>query len=403
MLGKFFKLLLLCLLFGCCQSPIHNLEEGQWLLTFRLDGGHVLPVNVEVDANGTVTFVNAEERVTMKPPVYRKDSVYLYHPVFEGYFKALMAPGRLEGVFVKESLDRVVPISMVLNDSVRFKSQQDASVLVDGKWETVFSPDSAEDRYVAMGLFEKDGNQVTGTFRTTTGDYRFLEGITDGDSLKLSTFDGAHVFLFEAAIRDSLMEGVFYSGNHWVEPFMARLNPDYELPDPKELTGLKEGWEAVQFAFPDEEGNMVSLADNQFDNQVVIIQLMGSWCPNCLEESRFYASYHKEHKDQDLAVIALAFEYAPDPERAWMGLNRLKERLGIKYTILLAQYGSSDKKEAAEKLPMLDHIISYPTTIFIDRKGKVRRIHTGFNGEATGRLQSFQEEFDSFVQTLLNE
>ncbi len=403
MLGKFFKLLLFCLLLSGCQRPIQELEEGQWLLTFHLDGGHDLPVNMEVDADGWVTFANAKERVRMQLPVYKKDSVCLYHPVFEGYFKALMAPGRLEGVFVKESLDRVVPISMVLNDSVRFKSQQDGSVPVDGKWETVFSPDSAEDRYVAMGLFEQDGNQVTGTFRTTTGDYRFLEGITDGDSLKLSTFDGAHVFLFEAAIRDSLMEGVFYSGNHWVEPFMARLNPDYELPDPKELTGLKEGWEAVQFAFPDEEGNMVSLADNQFDNQVVIIQLMGSWCPNCLEESRFYASYHKEHKDQDLAVIALAFEYAPDPERAWMGLNRLKERLGIKYTILLAQYGSSDKKEAAEKLPMLDHIISYPTTIFIDRKGKVRRIHTGFNGEATGRLQSFQEEFDSFVQTLLNE
>lgn len=403
MLGKFFKLLLFCLLLSGCQRPIQELEEGQWLLTFHLDGGHDLPVNMEVDADGWVTFANAKERVRMQLPVYKKDSVCLYHPVFEGYFKALMAPGRLEGVFVKESLDRVVPISMVLNDSVRFKSQQDGSVPVDGKWETVFSPDSAEDRYVAMGLFEQDGNQVTGTFRTTTGDYRFLEGITDGDSLKLSTFDGAHVFLFEAALRDSLMEGVFYSGNHWVEPFMARLNPDYELPDPKELTGLKEGWEAVQFAFPDEEGNMVSLADNQFDNQVVIIQLMGSWCPNCLEESRFYASYHKEHKDQDLAVIALAFEYAPDPERAWMGLNRLKERLGIKYTILLAQYGSSDKKEAAEKLPMLDHIISYPTTIFIDRKGKVRRIHTGFNGEATGRLQSFQEEFDSFVQTLLNE
>ena len=403
MLGKFFKLLLFCLLLSGCQRPIQELEEGQWLLTFHLDGGHDLPVNMEVDADGWVTFANAKERVRMQLPVYKKDSVCLYHPVFEGYFKALMAPGRLEGVFVKESLDRVVPISMVLNDSVRFKPQQDGSVPVDGKWETVFSPDSAEDRYVAMGLFEQDGNQVTGTFRTTTGDYRFLEGITDGDSLKLSTFDGAHVFLFEAALRDSLMEGVFYSGNHWVEPFMARLNPDYELPDPKELTGLKEGWEAVQFAFPDEEGNMVSLADNQFDNQVVIIQLMGSWCPNCLEESRFYASYHKEHKDQDLAVIALAFEYAPDPERAWMGLNRLKERLGIKYTILLAQYGSSDKKEAAEKLPMLDHIISYPTTIFIDRKGKVRRIHTGFNGEATGRLQSFQEEFDSFVQTLLNE
>ncbi|PQB05940.1 TlpA disulfide reductase family protein [Aureitalea marina] len=400
------KILILVVLISSvlgCQHATSELDQGLWLLTFHLDNGHDLPVNVEVGSDGTLTFVNAEERVSMEQPIYQGDSVYIMHPVFEGYFKGKLQEGELEGVFVKESLDRIVPFNMIKGDYPRFQSSPADFTAVSGRWESVFSPDSDEDRYPAMGLFSQTGDQVEGTFRTTTGDYRYLQGIMDGDSLKLSTFDGAHVFLFEAHVRDSLMEGVFYSGNHWVEPFTARLNPVYELPDPLGLTGLKEGWETLAFSFPDEQGQMISLADPQFEDQVVVVQLMGSWCPNCLEESRFYASYNKQHRDRGLKFVALAFEYAPDQERAWKGLNRLKEKLQIEYPILLAQYGSSDKEEAAAKLPMLDHVLSYPTTLFIDRKGEVRRIHTGINGEATGRFESFQEDFDLFVQGLLNE
>jgi len=43
-------------------------------------------------------------------------------------------------------------------------------------------------------LFKQTKNKLTGTFLTTTGDYRYLDGIVTGDSLKLSTFDGAHAY-----------------------------------------------------------------------------------------------------------------------------------------------------------------------------------------------------------------
>lgn len=76
----------------------------------------------------------------------------------------------------------------------------------------------------------------------------------------------------------------------------------------------------------------------------------------------------------------------------------------MEYPILLAQFGSSDKALAQEKLPMLNHILSYPTSIFIDRKGNVRKIHTGFNGPATGeKFIEFQKEFDGFVKQLIAE
>ena len=57
--------------------------------------------------------------------------------------------------------------------------------------------------------------RVTGTFLTETGDYRYLEGVVDGDSLKLSCFDGSHAFLFHAALDQDSFRGRFWSGTHW--------------------------------------------------------------------------------------------------------------------------------------------------------------------------------------------
>ncbi|WP_317127930.1 peroxiredoxin family protein [Hyunsoonleella flava] len=167
---------------------------------------------------------------------------------------------------------------------------------------------------------------------------------------------------------------------------------------------MKEGYEKIDFSFPDDSGNMVSLDDERFKDKVVIIQIMGTWCPNCLDESEFYAEYYNANEHKDLEIIALAFEYVNSKENAFNNIKRLKDKTGINYPVLLAQYGSSSKAKAQEKLPMLNHVLSYPTTIFVDKNGKVRKIHTGFNGPATGQKYiEFKEEFNVFVNELLAE
>jgi thiol-disulfide isomerase/thioredoxin len=131
---------------------------------------------------------------------------------------------------------------------------------------------------------------------------------------------------------------------------------------------------------------------------------MGTWCPNCLDESKYYTKFFAANKDKDFEIVALAFEYAKTPEKAFKSISRLREKLNIEYPILLAQYGTSDKAKAQEKLPMLNHVLSYPTSIFIDKTGKVRKIHTGFNGPATGdKYTEFKAEFEVFVGELLAE
>ena len=169
----------------------------------------------------------------------------------------------LIGRFVKPSLNRIMDFQAEKNSS-RFNSSIGPESNISGNWETAFSPDSEDDKYIAKGIFNQKGNMVTGTFRTTTGDYRYLEGELNGNELKLSTFDGAHAFLFTAEVTDSTMAGTFYSGNHWKEPFMAKRNDAFELPDANQLTFLKEGYDSVSFSFPDEKGNKVSFTDKRF-------------------------------------------------------------------------------------------------------------------------------------------
>ena len=215
---------------------------------------------------------------------------------------------------------------------------------------------------------------------------------------------GIDITTVDYALQRAAMLGAFYSGNHAKELFTAKRNEAFELPDPNELTYLKEGYDRIEFEFPDEEGNLISLQDPQFQDKAVLIQIMGTWCPNCLDESRFLSNYLSTRNYEDLAVVALAFEYATNEEKAFRGIRRLKDRLGINYPILLAQVGTSSKAKANEKLPMLNHVLSYPTTIFLDKEGEVRNIHTGFNGPATGEpYEEFKREFDSIVQVLRSE
>ena len=393
------------MLFSCSEEGLRTLDKGFYRVSLTVQDHKKLPFIMKVISKNNIEIYNAEEVIKVDEIEYRNDSVYIQTPVFEGYIAAKITEKGFVGSFIKESLDRIVPVEAEKNNKVRFPIQNEVQPAdISGVWEVNFIEGSDDDNYVGKGIFEQNGNQLTGTFRTTTGDYRYLEGAVDGNTFKLSVFDGAHAFLFTGNITDSTFNGTFYSGNHWKKNFTAKRNPTYELPDEGSLTYLKEGYDKLSFSFPNETGKLVSLEDDRFRNNVIIVQIMGSWCPNCLDESKYYTQFYNENKEKGIEFVALAFEVAKTPEIAFQRIDRLRKKIGIEYPILLAQYGGSNKKLAQEKLPMLNHVLSYPTSIIIDKKGKVRKIHTGFNGPATGqKYLDFKKEFKDFVNLLLSE
>lgn len=398
---------LFLMLTSCKESKVPSLKEGIWLGEMTLMDNQILPFNFKINKSDQGGYImesyNADEVLFIDEITMNNDSILIKIPAFEGYISGVFTDSGIVGDFVQENMDRSVSFKATYGIDKRFNVETSSKYDVSGIWETEFSPNTA-DRYMGKGMFTQTDDRVVGTFRTTTGDYRFLEGVVDGDSLKLSTFDGAHVFLFKAKVTDSTLNGTFYSGNHFKEPFVAKRNDFYELPDEDSLTFIKEGYEKFSFTFPDSKGNMVSTEDQLFKDKVIIVQIMGTWCPNCLDETKYLVNFLEEHKNEDLEVVALSFEYAKTEEAAFKAINRLKERIGVDYPILLAQYGSSDKDLAQEKLPMLNHILSYPTTIILDKTGVVRKISTGFNGPATGeKYDQFDKDFQEFVGSLLKE
>lgn len=128
--------------------------------------------------------------------------------------------------------------------------------------------------------------------------------------MMLSCFDGAHSIMFKAKIEseNSMTEGVFRGSPSWRSEWIASRDNDYVLPDAGNLTYLKDGFEKLNFSFRNTQGEYVGLSDEQFKDKAVIVQILGTWCPNCMDETKYLASLYETYKDQGLEIIALCFE-----------------------------------------------------------------------------------------------
>jgi peroxiredoxin len=223
------------------------------------------------------------------------------------------------------------------------------------------------------------------TFLTESGDHRYLEGVVDGDSLKLSVFDGFFCRLYLAKITQEKIEGVFYSGSTYKSAFICKRNEAIQLRDAGSLSSF-EGKAA--FRFPDTDSNMVDLNDARFKNKVVILQIMGTWCPNCLDESAFLSEYYNKNKSKGVEIIGISFERTDDFKKASYYLKRVAARFNITYPLLYA--GTTGTGVVEKALLGMKNFFSYPSTVFIGKDGIVKYVHAGFNGPATG------EEYENY-------
>lgn len=345
-----------------------------------------------------MTIHNAGERIQVREVSKKGDSLILKLPVFNSEFRVLYDGKSMEGVWRNYDKGNDYEIDFVASPShERFYDQEEVAKL-NGQYEVSF-----EDDYKAIGIFEQNGSELFGSFATETGDYRYLQGSIIQDSFYLSTFDGSHAFLFTGTIEEDVVKiGNFYSGNHYLDNWSGQRNPTFNLRPADSLTYLKEGYDKFAFSFPDLKNNMVSLTDNQFKDKVVLVTIMGSWCPNCMDETRYLSTIYPTYHPKGLEVVALAYERTGVFEKDRPTLERAIRDLGAPYQFLMA--GKADKIEAAKTLPMLNHVMSFPTTIFIDKNGKVRKIHTGFYGPGTGKLfDDFRRNTEQFLEELLAE
>jgi thiol-disulfide isomerase/thioredoxin len=370
----------------------------------------VFNMKISSENGKTILYVlNADEKIKVTAVTITNDSVNFSMPVFESSFKSKRKPdGSLEGVWIKGTggAYQYWPFFAVPNQSFRFiKNRGKTKSNITGKWDVTITRANGTLRK-AVAIFTQKNDKLTSTFLTPSGDYRYLEGIVTGDSLKLSTFDGAHAYAFAARIDNvkSISGGTFYSGINGKETWIAVKNDKIPLPSQDAPTRLREGESKLNFSFNDLDGKPVSINDERYQNKVVIIQVMGSWCPNCMDETKFLSEYYYNNKSRGVEVIGLAYEYSTEPERSTRSLQKFQRLYNVQYPLLITGATAADENKTEKTLPQLTPIRSFPTTIFIDKKGMVRKIKGTFYGPGSGKYyDDFKKEFYSIVDGLLKE
>jgi thiol-disulfide isomerase/thioredoxin len=359
------------------------------------------------DSTFTMTIMNGEERILVPAEDIKvgrnretgKDTILINFPVFGSYIRGMYKERVMEGEWIVPAKNLTVPFLARYGQQHRFTTLAKKPMAdLTGKWACTFDL-ASEKPYNAVGELTQNGNILRGTFRTETGDYRYLDGEVQAEKFYLSCFDGAHAFVFEGKIKqDGRLDGIFRSGKGTPEIWQATRNENAELKDAKSLTTLKSNNSTVSFSFPNADGKMIGL--NDYKGKVKILQIMGTWCPNCRDETNFLSNYVNTSKNDNLAVVALAFERNADIAARQIGIY--KEKMRVPYDIVIAGT-TTQKEDAAKALPWLSQVIAYPTLVILDKNDKVRRIHTGFDGPATSKYAAFEKEFKEFVEMLLKE
>ena len=405
-------LLLVSFVSGWNPCNAQELKQGNWLFTLARNGGLPVYVMAGVAQKGKqlqVTFINDAERILIENVIQKGDSLFFAMPLFETTFQLVIKnEGELTGMMSKGTSAGPQWWQVHATEGAMARIPEatgNEAVNISGRWAMEFQRADGSWR-PAVAEWKQTGNHLTGTIINPSGDYRFLEGVVWGNQMYVTAFDGAHIYAFKATLaNDSTMEnGIFFSGKAPGDAFRARRDKNAKLPDLAPVAELKPGQNQLNFRFPDTDSNFVSITDARFKNKVVVVQLMGSWCPNCMDETKFLSEFYNNQKTKEVEMVSLAYELSTDFHRSANSLRKFRDRFGVQYPMLITGARSADADKGSKTLPQLTDVKYFPTTIFIDKKGNVRKVHNGFYGPGAGDyFEKYKLEFFETLEELKGE
>jgi thiol-disulfide isomerase/thioredoxin len=391
-------------LFHSCNSSSNSeepvlSEETSWLGYMTVDNDSI-PFRFLLNTNELI-LINGDEKIILTSKQGAGDTFIYSFPQYESslYFTELSV-SNISGYWHYSSRgDYYIPFSA--QKSTDWACPSPINTL---RYNVLFSPEQPEKSTNAIGIFDVGTDAcITGTFLTESGDYRFLQGERNGNNLWLSCFDGAHLFLFKGETKgDSIVSGSFLSGKHWSEKWVGQLNNNGTLKHPDAITTFNDDNNPLKFTVQSLSGDSVEFGLDNYKNKVTIVQIFGSWCPNCYDEMTLYSQLNRQIADSRLQVIPVAFERNDSLPRAFNAINKFMRHTKAPFDVYFG--GKANKKNASEVFSQLSPICSFPTSIFIDKKGVVRKIHTGFYGPGTGEhYELYNSELHRFLKSLLAE
>ncbi len=388
----------LVLLLTVAAAPV-----GNYRATIAFPSGE-LPFGLEVSRTPkgvSAALVNGAKRFVAERASLDGDTLTMEFPSYDSSLELrTRADGRLTGTAHLRRRTGPVDLPMSATPGLRYRfyaRPAPAAAPLSGKWLI----ETKDER--GLLLLTQTGSRLTGSIQWPSGDQRYLAGEVSGSEFALSTFDGNQGSVWKGRIEGGkLTGGSFGATSARPDPFTARRQGKAPADSTVVIGEEKALPQKLDFAFPDTNGKRVSLSDPRYRGKVVVVSIGGTWCPNCHDEAAFLAPYYVKNRARGLEVIGLQFEYVDDPARSARQSKRFAERYNVSYPLLIA--GASTPESTRAALPQIGGVKIYPTTIFVDRKGRVRAIHTGYAGPATGALnKKMERDFDALVTKLLAE
>ncbi|GAB5497440.1 MAG: hypothetical protein Phyf2KO_25200 [Phycisphaerales bacterium] len=367
-------------------------KEPIWDIWLR-NGVETLPATlINNNPSYTITFPNTEARIeaTINNSNTGLGGEYIY------------TRANSEG----ENVEYRLPFSAQVSDTRRFEwvEQQDANedeepAELAERWSVTF--DKRKGPAVAELHTLPDGINVYGTVMTPTGDDGHLAGTFQNGRLRLSRFTGGSGLLYDGTLEaDGTLIGTFRSLAHHAEGFTASPDGEAALPNLFELTKWNDGIELADLSFRDTQGQEVNLSEIAPQGSPRLIYVMGTWCHNCADATRYLTSVYEQYKEEGLEIVGLAFESPKKFEEQARSVEKYIDSKDVPFEILVA--GNRDKAEATKILGALDKVAAYPTVVFVDASGRIAGVHQGFVGPAAPtRHAQLRREFTERIESML--
>ncbi len=394
-------------------TPAPSPWLGEWQATASQSGLDI-PFHYRISRQGghalRGSFFNGEDALDSDPATPAQDHLILRYPAFDRVLDLHLTPqGDLVGSYTAIHPGPHSPDWHI--EAHRPTTTAPATAVpapdFDGLW-IVPAASRKQNEHAWRLIVHQQFGELSAALLGVGGDTGALTGSWQDGRWQLSNFSGTRAEVATVTPRQEqhgdLTLDVQLAGGHGGSSHYTAYRPDTArrlgLPEAADLgshTTVRDPDEVFAFDFPDLHGHRVANTDARFRHKVLLVDVSGSWCPNCHDEAPLLEALYRKYHARGLEIVTLDFE-DPDQYRDPARLRAFIARYHTAFPVLLA--GTTD--QAQQKLPQAVNLDAWPTTFFIARDGRVRHIHTGFSAQATGAFhQAITREFEQQIETLL--